>query len=189
MHDSPSPELQAHECEAAFRRKAYEQQAGPEHDSMAREYLSATQTLDGTEDSATILQKASLLCINNKRTARGLRPLTGLELDEHLDRMVTQVLDSVRNVCKKTTPEEIMARFHDELIGVTPEERERFLVLDSWKVRERKGELQDWPDWVLEAIETGDLRSDYWGTEVNRKRKDLIEYFLREPGDEGADGT
>lgn len=61
MHDSPSPEIQAHEFEAAFRRKAYEQQAGPEDVSVAREYLSATQTLDGTEDNATILQKASLL--------------------------------------------------------------------------------------------------------------------------------
>ena len=103
--------------------------------------------------------------------------------------MVVHVLDSVRNVCNKSTPEAIMERFHDDLIGVTPEERERFLVLDSWKIRESKGELQDWPDWVLEAIETGDLRSDYWGTEVDRKRKDLIEYLLGEPDDEGADRT
>ncbi|CAL8582882.1 hypothetical protein XPA_008523 [Xanthoria parietina] len=189
MHDSPSPEIQAHEFEAAFRRKAYEQQAGPEDVSVAREYLSATQTLDGTEDNATILQKASLLYINSKRTARGLPPLTGPELDQHLDRMVVHVLDSVRNVCDKSTPEAIMERFHDDLIGVTPEERERFLVLDSWKIRESKGEVQDWPDWVLEAIETGDLRSDYWGTEVDRKRKDLIEYLLGEPDDEGADRT
>ncbi|KAL8850593.1 MAG: hypothetical protein Q9221_004463 [Calogaya cf. arnoldii] len=188
MHHSPSPELQAHECEAAFHHKAYERQAGPKDVSVALEYLAGTQALDSTEDNATILQKASLLCINNKRIARGLPPMTGPELDEQLGRMASQVVDSVRNVCPNATPEEIMQRLHDELAGITPEERERFLVLDSWQIRETKGELQDWPDWVLEAIETGDLRSDYWDTEVNRKRQDLKDYLMGEAGNEAADG-
>ncbi|KAL9000992.1 MAG: hypothetical protein Q9169_000476 [Polycauliona sp. 2 TL-2023] len=154
---------------------------------MAREYLSASQALDGSEDSATILQKASLVCINKKREARALPPLSCLELDQHLGRMVTQAVNSVRNSNSHTSPEEIMERFNDELVGVTPAEREQFRVLDSWKVRERMGELNEWPDRVLEALEAGDLRSDYWGTEVNRKRQDLMDYLLYEPGDEAAD--
>ena len=184
MLDASGSGLQAYDCEAAFRYKAVIRQGGPEQISMAREYLSAMQTLDGSEDSATILQKASLLCINERRKTRALSPISSLELDGLLNRMATQVVDSVRNAHSETSPEEIMEKFNDELIGISPAEREHFLVLDSWEVRERKGELNSWPGWVLEAL---DLRSDFWGTEVNKERKDLMSYLLYEPGDEVAD--
>ncbi|KAL8785178.1 MAG: hypothetical protein Q9213_003525 [Squamulea squamosa] len=184
MHQLTSPELQVHEGKDSFLRKASARQAGPEHVSIAHEYLSTTQALDGSEDSEAILKKASLICLNERRRSRDLPPLTDLELNEHLDRIVVQVSDSLRDVHSATAPEKIMERLNDELIGVTPAEREQFLVLDSLKVLERKGELQAWPQWVLEALENGDLRSDFWGTEVRRERKDLIDYLTCEPGDE-----
>ncbi|KAL8769152.1 MAG: hypothetical protein Q9209_004786 [Squamulea sp. 1 TL-2023] len=181
-----NPELQIHQREDASLRKASAQQAGPEHVSIAREYLSTMQALDGSEDSETILKKASLICLNERRRSRDLPPLTNLELNKHLDRIVIQISDSLRNVHSATGPEDIMEKLNDELIGVTPAEREQFLVLESVKVLERKGELQAWPQWVLEALEIGDLRSDFWGTEVRRGRKDLIEYLMCESGDKDS---
>ncbi|KAL9641293.1 MAG: hypothetical protein Q9204_000142 [Flavoplaca sp. TL-2023a] len=178
-----------HAYEAAFRYTAQLRQAGPEHISMARDYLSTIQALDGSEDGATALQKACLLCINNRREAHDLPPLSSFELDEHLDMMVVRVVDSLRKDGNETSPGEIMQRFNDELIGIMPAEREQFLVLDSWKIREKKGDSHGWPDWVMKALEAGDLRSDFWGTEVNRERRDLIEYLLCEPGDEAVGGT
>ncbi|KAI4249650.1 MAG: hypothetical protein L6R40_000439 [Gallowayella cf. fulva] len=182
-------EIQANEREAAFLRKAYERQGRPEHVAMAREYLSAMDALDDLDDSANILKKASLMCLNSKRKERKLPPLTDVELDGRLDQMVTQIFDSVRDIQCTKSPEEIMERLNDELVGVTPAEREMFLVLDSWKVLERKKGLQDWSDWVLEAFDSGDLRSDFWGTEVKRERKDLIGFLLGETGGEDIEDS
>ncbi|KAL8808215.1 MAG: hypothetical protein Q9182_000279 [Xanthomendoza sp. 2 TL-2023] len=172
--------------EAALIRTCYDRQGGAEDVALAREYLSAMHALDSSEaDDTTILKTASLLCINSRRRERNLPPLTGTELDEQLDRMVVHVLDSVRDIGSTVAPEEIMARFNDELIGVTSAEREEFLVLDGWRVRERKMEMREWPGWVMDAFDGGDLRSDFWGTEVRRDRKDLIGFLLGEMDDGG----
>ncbi|KAL8680302.1 MAG: hypothetical protein Q9186_003484 [Xanthomendoza sp. 1 TL-2023] len=177
------------EREAALLRRSLDRQGGSEDVALAREYIAAMHALDNNSDKeekeeeekaddTTILKTASLLCINSRRQQRNLCPLTRTELDERLDGMVGQVLDSVRDIDSTTTPEEIMERFNDELIGVTRVEREEFLVLDGWEVRERR----EWPGWVLEAFGRGDLRSDFWGTEVRRERRDLIGFFGGEMG-------
>ncbi|KAL8820257.1 MAG: hypothetical protein Q9223_001489 [Gallowayella weberi] len=179
------PDSHAQDLEAALMRKCYDRQGGAEDVALAREYLSAMHALDTSEeDDTTILKRASLLCINSRRQESNIPQLTGTELDEQIERMVVQVLDSVRNSDSTTALEEIMERFNDEMIGVTSAEREEFLVLDGWKVRERKTELREWPEWVMDAFDSGDLRSDFWGTEVRRDRKDLIEFLLEEMDDE-----